>query len=49
MDIIMVEVNQFSKLAKMGLIKATTTTFDMAKIFFNMWAKHHKMLHFIMK
>ncbi len=45
----MVGVNQFSKLAKMGPIKTTTTTFDMAEIFFDMWVKHHKMFQLTMK
>jgi hypothetical protein len=38
MDTIFVVVDQFSKLAK---------TFDSAKLFFDMWVRHHGMPQFI--
>ncbi len=41
MDAIFVVVDQFSKLAKMAPTKMITTTFDLAKLFFNMWVRHH--------
>jgi hypothetical protein len=40
MDAILVVVDKFSKLAKVAPIKMITT-FDSAKLFFNMWVKHH--------
>jgi hypothetical protein len=46
MDAILVVVNQFSKLAKMAPTKTIATTFDLAKLFFDMWVKHHMMLQF---
>jgi hypothetical protein len=40
-------VNQLSKLTKMAQTKIIATTFDLAKLFFNMWVKHHGMPQFI--
>ncbi len=42
MDAILVVVNRFSKLAKMAPTK-TIITFNLAKLFFNMWVRHHGM------
>jgi hypothetical protein len=36
MDAILVVVDRFSKLMKMALAKMITTTFDLAKLFFDM-------------
>jgi hypothetical protein len=36
MDAILVVVNQFSKLAKMAIIKMIATTFDLIKLLFDM-------------
>ncbi len=47
MDAILVVVNQFCKLAKMAPTKTITTTFDLVKLFFDMWVKHHGMPQFI--
>jgi hypothetical protein len=46
MDAILVVVDQFYKLAKMAPTK-TIATFDSAKLFFDMWVKHHWMPQFI--
>jgi hypothetical protein len=35
--------NQFSKLAKIVSIITIASTFDMTKMFFDMWARHHGM------
>ncbi len=43
MDAIFLVVDQFSKLAKMVPTKMIVTTFDLVKLFFDMWVKHHKM------
>jgi len=43
MDAIFVVVHQFSKLAEMVPAKTITTTFDLVKLFFDMWVKNHKM------
>jgi hypothetical protein len=42
-DAILVIINQFSKFAKMVPTKMIVTTFDMVKMFFDMWVKHHEM------
>jgi len=47
MDAILVVVDRFSKLAKMAPIKTIATTFDLVKLFFDMWVRHHMMLQFI--
>jgi hypothetical protein len=47
MDIILVVVNQFSKLGKIIATYMIVTTFDSTKLFFDMWIKHHRMLQFI--
>jgi hypothetical protein len=47
MDVILVVVDQFSKVAKLALIKMTTIIFDSMKLFFDMWMRHHGMLQFI--
>jgi len=31
----------------MALIKTNVITFDSMKLFFDMWVKHHGMLHFL--
>jgi hypothetical protein len=41
MNAILPVVDKLSKLAKMTPTKMITTTFDLAKLFFNMWVKHH--------
>jgi hypothetical protein len=41
MNAILLVVDKLSKLAKMAPTKMITTTFDSAKLFFNMWVKHH--------
>jgi hypothetical protein len=46
MDTILVVANQFSKMAKMAPTKMITT-FDLAKLFFDMWVMHHGMPQFI--
>jgi len=43
MDAILVVVNRFSKLVKMAPTKMIVTTFNSAKLFFNMWVRHHGM------
>ncbi len=45
--LILMVVNRFSTLAKMALIKTIITNFDSAKLFFDMWVKHDRMLQFI--
>jgi hypothetical protein len=47
MDAILIVINQVFKLAKMVPTKMVTITFDLLKLFFNMWVKHHGMLQFI--
>ncbi len=47
MDAILVVIDQFSKLAKMAPIKTIVTTFNLVKMFFNMWVKYHGMPQFI--
>jgi hypothetical protein len=47
MDTIFVVVDQFSKLAKMVSINTIAKTFDSAKLFFDMWVRHHGMPQFI--
>lgn len=47
-DTIMVVVDRFSKLAKFGPIKITTTITKTTKLFFDMWVKHNGMLEVIM-
>jgi translation initiation factor 2 beta subunit (eIF-2beta)/eIF-5 len=47
MDAIFVEVDRLSKLAKMASTKMIATTFDLAKLFFNVWVKHHGVPQFI--
>ncbi len=41
MDTILIEVKRFSKLAKIIPTKTIATTFDLAKLFFGIWVKHH--------
>jgi hypothetical protein len=43
MDTNFMVVNWFSKLAKMAPIKTIVMIFDSAKLFFDMWIKHHGM------
>lgn len=38
MDVILMVVDRFSKLAKMAQTKTIATTFDSAKLFFDTWA-----------
>jgi hypothetical protein len=45
MDAILVVVAQLSKLAKMAPTKTIMTTFDLAKLFFDMCMKHHTTTH----
>jgi hypothetical protein len=40
MDAILVVIDQFCKLAKMVPTKIVVTTFDLAKLFFDMWVNH---------
>jgi hypothetical protein len=47
MDAIFMIVDLFSKLAKVDPSKIIITTFDLMKLLFDMWVKHHKMLQFI--
>lgn len=47
MDIMLVVIDQFLKLAKMMLNKTTRTTFGMRICFLDMWVKHHEMPQFI--
>jgi hypothetical protein len=47
MDAIFMVVDQFSKLAKMVPTKTIVTTFDLSKLFFDMWVTHHGMSQFI--
>jgi hypothetical protein len=47
MDTILVVVDQFSKLAKMVSIKMIVITFNLTKLFFDMWVRHHEMPQFI--
>jgi hypothetical protein len=47
MDAILMVVDQFSKLAKMAPTQIIITTFNLAKLLFVIWVKHHKMLQFI--
>jgi len=44
---IFVVVVQFCKLAKVAPITTIATTFDSAKLFFNMWVKHDELPQFI--
>ncbi len=44
---IFVVIIQFCKLAKMAPITTIATTFDSAKLFFNMWVRHHGLPQFI--
>jgi hypothetical protein len=45
MDIILIIIDRFSKLAKIVPTKTIITTFDSAKLFFNIWDKHHEIHH----
>ncbi len=47
MDAILMIVDQFSKLAKAAWSKIIITTFNLMKLLFDMWVKHHRMLQFI--
>jgi hypothetical protein len=47
MDVILMVIDQFFKLAKMAPTKTIVTTFDFVKLFFDMWVKHHGMPQFI--
>jgi hypothetical protein len=47
MDAILVVINQFSKMVKMAPTKMIATTFNLAKLFFDMWVMHHGMPQFI--
>jgi hypothetical protein len=47
MNAILVVVDQLFKLEKMAPMKTIPTIFDLAKLFFDMWVKHNKMLQFI--
>jgi hypothetical protein len=47
MDAILMVVNRVSKLAKMVIIKMITTIFNLAKLLFDMWVKHHEIPQFI--
>lgn len=42
-DIILVVVDRFSKLAKFGTTKTTTTIVETTTLFFDMWVRHHGM------
>jgi hypothetical protein len=44
---ILAMINKFSKLAKFGPIKTTTTTILTTNMFFNMWVRHHNILEVI--
>ncbi len=46
-DTILILVNQFFKLVKMVPTKTITTTFDSTRLLFDMWVKHHGILHII--
>jgi len=47
MDAILMVVDQFSKLAKVVPTQIIITTFNLAKLLFIIWVKHHKMLQLI--
>jgi hypothetical protein len=47
MDVILMAINRFSKLAKVAPIQIITTTFKSIIFFINMWVKHHGMPQFI--
>jgi hypothetical protein len=47
MDAILVVVNRLSKLEKLAPTKMIMTTFNLAKLFFDMWVRHHGMPQFI--
>jgi hypothetical protein len=47
MDAILVVVDRLSKLAKLAPTKTITTTFNLAKLLFDMWVRHHGMPQFI--
>lgn len=42
-DVILVIVNRFSKLAKFGPTKTTTSTVETTTLFFDMWVRHYGM------
>jgi hypothetical protein len=42
-DVILVVIDRFSKVAKFGPTKTTTTTVETTTLFFNMWVRHHGM------
>jgi hypothetical protein len=43
MDAILMVVDRLSKLVKMVPTKMITVIFDLVKLFFDMWVRHHKM------
>jgi hypothetical protein len=47
MDTILMVVDWLSKLAKMVPTKTIVTTFDLSKLFFDMWVTHQGMSQFI--
>ncbi len=47
MDAILVVVDRLFKLAKMGPIKTIMTTFNLAKLLFDMCIMHHEMPQFM--
>jgi hypothetical protein len=44
MDAILMVINQLAKLAKMAPTKIIVTTFNLMKLLFDMWVRHHGML-----
>ncbi len=46
-DAILMIFDQFSKLETMVPIKMIMTSFDLAKLFFDMWVRHDEMPEFI--
>jgi len=47
MDAILVVVDQLSKLVKLVPTKTIVKIFNLAKLFFDMWVRHHGMPQFI--
>jgi hypothetical protein len=47
MDAILVVVDQLSTLAKLAPTKTIATIFNLAKLLFDMWVRHHGIPHFI--
>jgi hypothetical protein len=46
MDVILVVINQFSKLAKIVPTNMIITNFNSLKLLFDMWVRHHRMLQY---